>query len=102
MPVFCVVSVVGTIWASHQVSKAAKEGKLRVMGVCVEKYGGRWEQKPDTENDTERLDWLAVNEDKVSDVYWRMGATTETTFRNAIDIITADPEARAKWRASGE
>jgi|SRR5271170_1243194 len=102
MTTFVLVSITGAIWANHQVSKAAKEGKLRVMGVHLERYAGRWEQKPDTEQDTERIDWIAANRDKMPDVYWRMGVTTETTFRNAVDIIMTDPEARRRWNDDPE
>jgi|SRR5271170_4399277 len=79
----------GAIWSSYCLSKAVKEGKYRVIGVSI--------GMSDRLNDTDRIDWIAANRDKMPDVYWRMGVTTETTFRNAVDIVAEDPNVRLKW-----
>jgi hypothetical protein len=72
-----IVAGAGAIWASAQMRKAAKEGKLHVIGIVTrETYM----------DDSDRIDWLAANRGALKDVYWRL-ENEDTTIREAIDFF---------------
>ena len=77
MVTLLLASTAGAIWASKQMSKAAKEGKLHVIGIVTR------ETRMD---DSDRIDWLAANRDALKDVYWRLENEDET-IRQAIDFF---------------
>jgi len=62
-----------------QISKAAKEGKLRVMGVTTVRSSERMD-------DSDRIDWLAANRERLEDIYWRL-LNEGGTLREAIDYF---------------
>jgi hypothetical protein len=83
MTTLLVSATVGGIWASRQMSKAAKEGKLCVIGKV--RIGM---------DDSDRIDWLAANHSRLQDVYWRL-ENEEGTLRDAIDFfVRIDESAR--------
>jgi len=75
---FIILSATGAIWASMQISKAAKEGKLRVMGVTTIRSSRL--------TDSDRIDWLASNPERLEEIYWRL-LNEGDTMREAIDYF---------------
>jgi len=72
-----VTATAAAIWAGQQMSKAAKEGKLYVIGVMT---------KETRMDDSDRIDWLAANPDMLQGVRWRM-QSQGNTLREAIDFL---------------
>jgi hypothetical protein len=73
-------------WASFEMEKARKAGKIR--------YIGRVRVGVD---DSNRMDWIAANHSRLQDVYWRL-ENEGGTVRDAIDWLA---EAQKNERPAG-
>jgi hypothetical protein len=73
-------------WASLEMEKARKAGKIRYIGRV--RIGM---------DDSDRIDWLAANRGRLKDVYWRL-ENEDTTIREAIDFFVRVNESERRSR----